>query len=284
MKIQAILLLCGIVSIQAFTRPSKSPFFEISNGKLVPIRNETASGRIVGGYDAEPGDAPWMVSLQWGIVRPTHFCGGSIIRPNWVLTAGHCTLAFPDIGISTVVAGLHDLSEFDGGEQVRHVTLSNMWTHEEYDGLYGPHDLGLLVFQTPFTFEGNVNAIALPEPGEIHTGYAVLYGWGSVSSTLYPEHPDILQTAVMPIVPIEACRGTWDGPPDLIHDNHVCAGLIQGGRGACDLDRGGALTLDGEIVGIVTFATIPCGRPSAPSVHVRVSAYISWIEDTISNA
>lgn len=93
MKIVAIAFLCGILTIQATpTRPSQSPFFEVRKGVLVRIgqvssaTNATANGRIVGGENSEPGSAPWHVSLQWGIVRPTHFCGGTIINPNWVLT------------------------------------------------------------------------------------------------------------------------------------------------------------------------------------------------------
>lgn len=93
MKIATILFLCGILTVHATpSRPSKSPFFEVSNGILVPIgkesptSNQKRNGRIVGGEDSERGSAPWMASLQWGIVRPAHFCGGTIITTNWVLT------------------------------------------------------------------------------------------------------------------------------------------------------------------------------------------------------
>lgn len=86
-NIQTFVFLCGILTISAL--PQKSPFFEIRDGRLVPVGKELAplvSSRIVGGEDAEPNSAPWLVSLQWGTVRPSHFCGGNIIRPNWVLT------------------------------------------------------------------------------------------------------------------------------------------------------------------------------------------------------
>lgn len=45
--------------------------------------------RIVGGEEADISDYGWQVSLQ---ANGAHYCGGSIISPEWVLTAGHCIL------------------------------------------------------------------------------------------------------------------------------------------------------------------------------------------------
>jgi trypsin len=49
----------------------------------------TESAGIVGGVAAVAGDFPFIVSLQ---KSGSHFCGGSLLNANTVLTAAHCTV------------------------------------------------------------------------------------------------------------------------------------------------------------------------------------------------
>ncbi|KAK9391960.1 chymotrypsin-like elastase family member 3B [Crotalus adamanteus] len=47
--------------------------------------------RVVNGKDAAPYSWPWQISLQYerdGVFR--HTCGGTLITPDWVMTAAHC--------------------------------------------------------------------------------------------------------------------------------------------------------------------------------------------------
>lgn len=48
--------------------------------------------RIVNGWEAVPGQAPFIVSLQTtnSVNLTEHFCTGSYIGDGWIITASHC--------------------------------------------------------------------------------------------------------------------------------------------------------------------------------------------------
>ena len=50
-----------------------------------------ASGtRIVGGTMAKPGSWPWQVTMDYVPQKAPHWCGGSVVAPDWIVTAAHC--------------------------------------------------------------------------------------------------------------------------------------------------------------------------------------------------
>lgn len=176
---------------------------------------------------------------------------------------------------------MHDLTNFQGVEQIRPVILSDTWVHEDFDGFEGPHDIGLILFHQPFVLNNFVNSIALPAPATIPTGVATMHGWGSTSNGFFPIFPDILQTANLVLVPLANCQNDWAFTGNVT-ENHLCAGSTAGS--ACMLDDGGALVQNNVAVALLSWGNIPCGLNDRPAIFTRVSAYISWINNVIDNA
>uniref|UniRef100_A0A0G2K6S8 Plasminogen n=2 Tax=Rattus norvegicus TaxID=10116 RepID=A0A0G2K6S8_RAT len=60
--------------------------FECGKPQVEPKK---CPGRVVGGCVANPHSWPWQISLRTRF-SGQHFCGGTLISPEWVLTAAHC--------------------------------------------------------------------------------------------------------------------------------------------------------------------------------------------------
>src|SRR5262245_41064052 len=73
---------------------------------------------VIGGVASAPGARPWQAQLR--VPGYSHYCGGSLVSPRWVLTAGHCVDGRSP-GDFTVTLGEHTLSTSDGWEQARTV-------------------------------------------------------------------------------------------------------------------------------------------------------------------
>lgn len=301
MKFALSLFVCLIVAVSADR--VRSPEFVVQDGRLIrkgdsAVANTSelpsprtstknsafdfgGAGRVVGGGEAEQNSAPWIISLQWGTIRPSHFCGGALVASNWILTAAHCTGAYQDFGISTVASGLHNLNTFFGHEQIRPVDLNQIWAHEDWSGFVGPHDVSLILVAQPFVSDFSVRPIALPSANAVPSGNVRIHGWGSTSTGFIPVFPTNLQTVEKPIVPVATCSPFFDGI--VVDENNVCTGPLTGGAGGCSGDSGSPLTQNDELVGIFSHTHVPCGQANRPSVYVRVSAYVPWINNIIEN-
>merc|ERR1711970_674982 len=91
--------------------------------------------KIVGGEEAEPHEFPWQVSLRRKYDN-FHFCGGSILNENTVVSAAHCTVIWEDPSQVVIVAGEHNKVIDEGTEQT--VEVSKLVPNENYGA---PHQL-----------------------------------------------------------------------------------------------------------------------------------------------
>lgn len=78
--------------------------------KIILVRSQDVSNRIFGGEMVNQNEFPFIASLRY-IRSAKHFCGGSIITENWILTAAHCIEKYVIIIIINILRHLTFLIE-----------------------------------------------------------------------------------------------------------------------------------------------------------------------------
>lgn len=86
---------------------------------------------------------------------------------------------------------------------------------------------------TPITFTDRIRPVRIPPPDIIPHGPAALAGWGSTSNGIGSGHVEILQKAMMTVVPNNVCIDAVndlnrDG--SIIDDGKFCTGPMTGGN------------------------------------------------------
>ncbi|XP_067361937.1 elastase-1-like [Channa argus] len=242
------------------------------------------AGRVVGGQDVPNHTSwPWQVSLQHHSGGSYHhFCGGTLIRKAWVMTAAQCVHSYSSF---RVVLGDLVLHSSHGTEQFK--SVSRFVVHPEWNSnsISSGNDIALLRLSSEVSLTSYVKLASLPRFGEIlpHNNPCYITGYGRISTG--GSMSSRMKQASLPIVDHQTCTSSgWWG--STVKTTMICAG--GGAQSGCNGDFGGPLSCKVNnswyVHGIASFVSgMGCNTPQKPTVFTRVSAYIEWMNSVMNS-
>ncbi|NWX38722.1 TRY2 protein, partial [Notiomystis cincta] len=183
-----------------------------------PTYAEDDDDKIVGGNTCAEYAVPYQVSLNSGY----HFCGGSLISSQWVVSAAHCYKYRIQVQL-----GKHNLALTESTQQF--ISSAKVIRHSRYSAYTLDNDIMLIKLASPAQLTKAVQTVALPTSCAATGTSCLISGWGNTLSS-GSNYPDELQCLVAPILSAADCSDSY---PGQITENMICVGFLAGGKDSC---------------------------------------------------
>lgn len=228
--------------------------------------------KIINGIEVKK-PLPYIARLYAGKrFNDQFFCGGSLIAPGWILTAGHCA----DFVTNETIVGV-------GGLKVHKPTKTSL-VHSVYFDDWNDNtlqrDWALLKLKRKIKIKSYPKLARKNK-----TGLFKVFGWGT-TDVFGMFRPQALQVIIIPIWSNQECIFSLGDAFD--YGVMVCGGVLSSsdedvdGKDTCYGDSGGPVTnLAGNIIYGLTSWGFECASSRTPGVYASIPVARDWILKTI---
>lgn len=234
---------------------------------------------VIGGDPVSAGTYPWFARVTTNEQQSWLGCGGSLISPEYVLTAAHCiSLSFESRAGFQIGALCSPYQQGNNcGQHVEEFGISSVTKHPDFDLRTYDNDFALV----------RLDGTSTITPVDIDTGVSTKYGknkklwvagFGNTNADQSGYYADTLQHVEITHVQLNECKSQYGA--SAITENMLCA--ADPGEDSCKGDSGGPLydAKNKVISGVVSFGK-KCADSRYPGVYARISSQFEWIKETV---
>lgn len=171
-------------------------------------------GRIVGGFQTDIENFPYIASLQF---LGSHICGCSIVTSTYAVTAAHCTTTFKVLKVR------YGSSTHASGGLISNVMCTR--EHPLHNPITNDYDIAVVKIMGNFFDSPVVRPIPLCAFDSVPGTVAFIIGWGVLTEG--GSVPTNLQVAQVPVITNEECQAEYGQNGKFINNLNIIVFQIE---------------------------------------------------------